>query len=193
MGIRIEALKARLAGWPVGSDAPAFDPALRAAAVLIPVVVRENGLTILLTQRTDHLHHHPGQISFPGGRMEAQDGTPETAALRETREEIGLDIERITLIARLPQYITRTGFDVTPVVGVITPPFTLQPDSFEVAEVFEVPLDFLLERQHWSEGTIERQGIVHRFDQVPYAQRNIWGVTAGILKVFRELIATGVS
>ena len=191
--MRIEALKARLAGWPVGSDAPAFDPALRAAAVLIPVVVRENGLTILLTQRTDHLHHHPGQISFPGGRMEAQDGTPETAALRETREEIGLDIERITLIARLPQYITRTGFDVTPVVGVITPPFTLQPDSFEVAEVFEVPLDFLLDRRHWSEGTIERQGIVHRFDQVPYAQRNIWGVTAGILKVFRELIATGGS
>lgn len=105
---------------------------LRAAAVLVPVVMRETEPTVLLTRRTDHLHHHPGQVSFPGGRVEEHDQSPIETALRETEEEIGLHREHVELLGSLPQYKTGTGFDVTPVVGLVTPPFDLRLDAFEV-------------------------------------------------------------
>ncbi|MBP8276472.1 MAG: CoA pyrophosphatase, partial [Propionivibrio sp.] len=106
----------------------------------MPLVARGQVPTVLLTRRTDHLHHHPGQISFPGGRVEEADTSPIDTALRETQEEIGLDRRHIELIGTLPDYLTGTGFRVTPVVGLVTPPFELTLDAFEVAEAFEVPL-----------------------------------------------------
>ena len=115
------------------------------ASVLFGIVLRENGPSVLLTQRTAHLKDHAGQISFPGGRAEPQDASPADTALRETQEEIGLSPSHIEIFGYLPQYYTGTGFVVTPVVGLLTPPFELQPDPFEVAEIFEVPLSFLLD------------------------------------------------
>jgi 8-oxo-dGTP pyrophosphatase MutT (NUDIX family) len=117
---------------------------LKAAAVLVPIVDRSQGPQVLLTRRTDHLHDHAGQISFPGGRIDPGDETPEAAALRETEEEIGLPPTKVRLVGRLDTYIVRTGFEVHPVVGLVRPPFDLALDSFEVAEVFEVPLAFFL-------------------------------------------------
>ena len=117
----------------------------RPAAVLVPLVQRDEGLHVILTRRTDHLSDHAGQISFPGGRQEDHDNTLEETALRETEEEIGLARVHIELVGRLDDYYTVTGYQVTPVVGVITPPFDLAPDAHEVAEVFEVPLEFILE------------------------------------------------
>ena len=117
--------------------------------MLVPIVAHGAGLTVLFTQRTAQLRAHSGQVSFPGGRAEPQDATPELTALRETEEEIGLRAERVEIVARLPDYLTRTGFRVTPVVGVLTPPLELAPDPREVEEIFEVPLAFLLDpRNH---------------------------------------------
>ena len=112
---------------------------LTRAAVLVPLVDRQDGLTVLLTKRTDHLHDHAGQISFPGGRIDAADADAVAAALREAEEEVGLPRERVEVIGRLDTYITRTGFEVTPVIGFVDPPTAFAPDPFEVAEVFEVP------------------------------------------------------
>src|SRR5204863_984877 len=123
--------------------------ALRPAAVLIPIVDRrqENpaGLSVLFTRRASHLRDHSGQVSFPGGRVAAADASPEATALREAFEEIGLAPARVELLGRLPEYHTRTGFRITPVVGLLLPPFELRADANEVEEIFEVPLDFLLD------------------------------------------------
>ena len=119
------------------------DQKLTQAAVLVPLVDRPDGLTVLLTQRTDHLRDHAGQVSFPGGRVEPEDPSHEAAALREAEEEVGLPSDRVDLIGRLDLYVTRTGYEVVPIVGIVNPPFPVKPDPFEVAEVFEVPLRFL--------------------------------------------------
>src|SRR6056297_1110083 len=121
------------------------DGPLRPAAVLVPLVDRADGLTVLLTERTAHLHAHAGQISFPGGAFEPGDADAVAAALRETEEEVGLAPEQVEVVGRLDTYVTRTGFEVTPVVGLVRPPVLLRPDPFEVADVFEVPLDFILD------------------------------------------------
>jgi 8-oxo-dGTP pyrophosphatase MutT (NUDIX family) len=113
---------------------------LRRAAVLIPLVQRPDGLTVLLTQRTAHLSNHAGQISFPGGRAEDEDSSPIETALRETEEEIGLHRRHVEIVGVLPDYVTGTGYVVTPVIGLVTPPFELIAESNEVAEIFEVPL-----------------------------------------------------
>ncbi len=159
------------------------------AAVLVPIVVREAGLTLLLTQRTDHLNDHAGQVSFPGGRIDAGDSGPETAALRETEEEIGLPRDRVRLIGRLDTYVIRTGFEVTPVVGLVTPPFDLAPDSFEVAEVFEVPLDFFLDPNNCERHTRLFEGKDRHFYAFPYGDHYIWGATAGMLVNLAEVLA----
>ena len=154
---------------------------LTQAAVLVPIVHREPDLTVLFTQRTSHLNDHAGQISFPGGRVEPEDPTPEETALRETEEEIGLDRAHIEVLGRLPEYITGTGFRVTPVVGWVEPGFALTPDAFEVAEVFEVPLAFLLDPANHQQKSIVWEGRERQFHAMPYQSRYIWGATAGML------------
>ena len=166
-------------GWAPGDGAAA--ETLTLAAVLAPLVERAEGLTVLLTRRADHLAHHPGQISFPGGRLEPDDGSPEEAALRETEEEIGLHRSHIEIIGRLDPYVTRTGFHITPVVGLVRPPFELIPDPFEVAEVFEVPLAFLLDPANHQRHSRVHKGRERQFYAMPYGERYIWGATAGML------------
>lgn len=163
--------------------------ALRPAAVLVPLVDHRHGMSVLLTQRTAHLTAHAGQISFPGGRIEAHDLDPESAALRETEEEVGLPRERVRLIGRLDTYLTGTGFEITPVVGIVEPPFPLAIDPFEVAEAFEVPLSYILDPRNHQQ--VERQSGAHRrvFYVLPYQGRNIWGATAGILVNLAEVLA----
>ncbi|MBI1905112.1 MAG: CoA pyrophosphatase [Rhodocyclales bacterium] len=151
------------------------------AAVLVPLVVHPHGLNVLLTRRTDHLHHHPGQISFPGGRVEAGDTSRVVTALRETEEEIGLVPEQVELLGHLPDYLTGTGFCVTPVIGLVHPPLELQLDTFEVAEVFEVPLDFLMNPDNHKVHSMEYQGRMREYHAMPYGDYYIWGATAGIL------------
>lgn len=171
-----------------------FDPGrpLVPAAVLVPVVARPAGLTVLLTQRTDHLHHHAGQISFPGGRVESTDVSAVMTALRETEEEIGLDPERVELLGELAEYRTGTGFSVTPVVGLVHPPFDLRLDAFEVAEAFEVPLSFLLDPANHERREMEYEGRMRQYYAVPYQGRFIWGATAGILVGMSRFVARRV-
>ena len=154
---------------------------LREAAVLVPLVMRTPEPTVLLTQRTAHLAAHAGQISFPGGGVEPNDTGPEDTALRETEEEIGLARGHIDPIGRLDIYITRTGFRVTPVVGIVRPPFALKPDPNEVAEIFEVPLSFILDPANRRRQSREFQGAQRHFWVFPYRDRYIWGATAGML------------
>ena len=154
---------------------------LKPAAVLVPIVNRPEGPTVLLTQRTAHLNKHAGQISFPGGGVEAQDAHHVATALRETEEEIGLHHRHITLLGRLSMYETSTAYGVTPVVGWVEPPFELVVDSFEVAEVFETPLSFILDRRNHVKETAMRDGVQRWFYVMPYQGRRIWGATAGML------------
>lgn len=166
---------------PVRDDDSLLRSELRPAAVLVPLVAREESLTVLLTRRTDHLHHHPGQISFPGGRVEKTDVSPVMTALRETEEEIGLDADRVELLGELPEYWTGTGFRITPVVGLVHPPFELALDSFEVAEAFEVPLTHFLDPANHQRHRAEYQGRMREYYSMPYGDYFIWGATAGIL------------
>lgn len=163
---------------------------IRPAAVLVPVVRRESGLTVLLTRRTAHLNDHAGQISFPGGRAEAADACAAATALRETMEEIGLAAGRVEVLGELPQYVTVTGYRVTPVVGLVTPPLELQPDDFEVAEVFEVPLAFLLDPANHQSNCVRYEGGERRYYAMPYRQYYIWGATAGMLMNFYSFLTT---
>lgn len=155
---------------------------LTPAAVLFPIVVRDAGHTVMLTQRTAHLRDHAGQISFPGGRVEAEDLSPTHTALRETEEEVGLSRERVEILGFLPEYRTGTGFRVTPVVGLVHPPFDLQPDPFEVAEVFEVPLAFLLDPANHQRHEMHYRGALRQYFAMPYGDYFIWGATAGMIR-----------
>ncbi len=136
---------------------------LRPAAVLIPIIERQHGLSLILTQRSAKLRQHAGQISFPGGRYEHQDQHLLTTALRETEEEIGLARRHIDLIGRIDDYYTVTGYQVTPVIGLVTPPFDLTPDDHEVAEVFEVPLEFILNPRNQKLQTVTFEGTRRRY------------------------------
>ncbi|HEX3538519.1 MAG TPA: CoA pyrophosphatase [Stellaceae bacterium] len=163
--------------------------ALRPAAVLVPLIDHSGGMAVLLTQRTAHLTAHAGQISFPGGRIEEHDTDPIAAALRETEEEVGVPRDRVGIIGRLDTYITGTGFEITPVVGMIEPPYPLAIDPFEVAEAFEVPLSFILDRRNHQRVERESAGRRRSFFILPYQGRNIWGATAGILVNLAEVLA----
>lgn len=188
-------LRRRLARPPAAGRAPESDPGaeqivpLTAASVLLPIVLHGQELTVLFTQRTAHLRSHSGQVSFPGGRAELHDPSPEHTALRETHEEIGLPAERVEVIGRLPQYCTRTGYCITPVVGVVRPPLELIPDSREVDEVFEVPLSFLLDPRNHQRHSREWQGQTRWFFAIPFGSRYIWGATAGMLVNFYRTLA----
>ena len=163
--------------------------AVTPASVLVPIVTHAGGLTVLFTQRTAQLRAHSGQVSFPGGRAEPGDASPEFTALRETQEEIGLAPERVEVIARMPEYLTRTGYRVTPVVGLVAPPLELAPDSREVAEAFEVPLAFLLDSSNHKRETRELAGRQVGFWVMQYGERRIWGATAGMLMNLYRMLA----
>jgi 8-oxo-dGTP pyrophosphatase MutT (NUDIX family) len=164
--------------------------ALRPAAVLVPLIDHPGGMTVLLTQRTAHLSAHAGQISFPGGRIEADDADAIAAALRETEEEVGLPRQRVSVIGRLDTYVTGTGFEITPIVGLIEPPYPLTIDPFEVAEAFEVPLSYVLDSRNHNRTVRESAGRTRVFFVLPYEGRNIWGATAGMLVNLAEVLNT---
>lgn len=166
---------------PVMRDTLRGDRPLRPAAVLVPIVEHRAGPTVLLTLRTDHLEHHAGQVSFPGGRVEAEDRHPLDTALRETEEEIGLGRAHVELGGYLDTYETGTGFRITPVVGFVRPGFTLAPDDFEVAEVFEVPLDFLFDPTNHQRHSRTWNGVERHYHAMPFGDYYIWGATAGML------------
>ena len=158
--------------------------ALRAASVLVPVIVRSEGLSVLFTRRAAHLNDHAGQISFPGGRVDPEDRDPTATALRETEEETGLSRQHIEVIGTLPDYLTGTGFRVTPVVALVQPPFELAADVFEVAEIFEVPLDFLMDGANHQRRSAEFPNRPGRrsFYAMPFEDYFIWGATAAMLR-----------
>lgn len=167
---------------PVVREDGAPQAELRPAAVLVPLVTHASGLTVLLTQRTDHLHDHAGQIAFPGGRRDEGDDSPVATALREATEEIGLAAAQVEVLGLLPEYRTGTGFAVTPVVGLVTPPLALRPDPFEVAEVFETPLAFLLDPANHQRHSAQIRGQLRHYWAMPFEGRFIWGATAGMIR-----------
>lgn len=160
------------------------------AAVLIGLVNRPGEPTILLTKRTEHLRDHAGQICFPGGRIEPDDASIEAAALREAEEEIGLPPAKVDIVTRLSPYDTSTGFRVHPVVGWIEPPLTFKLDPCEVAEVFELPLSFVLDPQNHQRQSYRRGSSRRSYYVLPYEGRFIWGATAGMLVIFANLVKT---
>ena len=173
---------------PVAADMP-----LMAAAVLVLLVEYDSGFRLIFTQRTADLKSHAGQISFPGGRTEDSDSDAEAAALREAQEEIGLDPRQVEILGRLDPYRTVTGFDITPVVGVVHPPLNLTPDPVEVADIFEVPLAFILdEANHQRHSRAGPSGAVRAYYALPYQDRYIWGATAGMLVNLYEVLTAGV-
>ena len=158
------------------------------AAVLVPLINRADGVTVMLTQRTAHLNDHAGQISFPGGRVDETDPDRVFTALREAEEETGLARDAVQIIGLLPDYDIPTGFRVTPVVGWIEPPVSFAPDPFEVAEVFEVPLAHFLDPANHQRHSDEANGRRRNYYSMPYQQRYIWGATAGMLhSLYRAL------
>ncbi|MEJ6007950.1 CoA pyrophosphatase [Paucibacter sp. AS339] len=202
--LQVDALRQRFAQPPtwqpeINGDGPQLtqrSPA--AAAVLVPLVLRDGGLSLLLTRRSEQLRAHAGQISFPGGRVEPTDASIEAAALRETEEEIGLSREHIEVLGRLPVYSTVTAFQVTPVVALVTAGFDLQLDGGEVAEAFEVPLQFLMTPAHHQHHRFEFAGGERQFLSMPWRNNMhpdqpkdyfIWGATAAMLRNFYRFLS----
>ena len=158
----------------------------RPAAVLIPLVARPEGTTVLLTQRASSLRSHSGQIAFPGGRIDGPHETPVQAALREAQEEIGLDPSRVEPFGRLDAYLSGSGFRIVPIVAQVHPPFTLAVNDAEVADAFEVPFDFLMDASNHQRQSREWKGVERHYFAMPWKERYIWGVTAGILRNLHE-------
>lgn len=151
------------------------------AAVLIPVVERED-LSLILTKRASHLKHHAGQISFPGGRCESYDEDHQQTALRESFEEIGLEEKHINIVSQLPTYNTVSAFEITPFVGLIDPSFTILVDPNEVEEVFEVPLDFVLNKENHHIERVSYKGQFRNVYVIQYQHYKIWGATAALIR-----------
>ncbi|MDF0606163.1 CoA pyrophosphatase [Neisseriaceae bacterium TC5R-5] len=162
---------------------------LRPAAVLVPLIWREQTPTVLLTRRADTLAVHGGQVSFPGGKVDSQDQSIIMTALRETREETGLSEDNISILGTLPEYVTATGFVVTPVVGMVQYPFVLQPEPEEVAEVFEAPLPLLMDtRAYQWQQTVTDEGILRNYLSLQWQQYHIWGATAAMLWLLADAL-----
>jgi 8-oxo-dGTP pyrophosphatase MutT (NUDIX family) len=160
----------------------------RPASVLVPLLIRPEGLHVLLTRRTPHLSAHAGQVAFPGGRTEEHDEDAIATALRETEEEIGLPRDHVEVVGRLDLFLTGTGFAITPIVGLIAVPYPLVPDPHEVAEAFEVPLDFILDPAHRERRSRERDGRLRHFFVYTHDGHEIWGATAAMLVNLTEVL-----
>ncbi|MBS40146.1 MAG: CoA pyrophosphatase [Rhodospirillales bacterium] len=166
--------------WPISSSRSSKKN-LRAAAVLVPILDHNDGMQILLTERTETMSKHPGQIAFPGGAKESIDITPEETALRETKEEIGLPPSKVRVLGRMNSRDTATGYCVMPIVGLITPPVSLKLAPTEVAKVFEIPLTFIMDPKSYALETRQKCGKSHEYYVMPYNEHYIWGLTARIL------------
>ena len=192
-GIDLDRLRAALHPLPLRSvfvrEDGVGDEELTPASVLFPIVLREGGPSVLLTQRTEHLKDHPGQISFPGGRVEPEDASPAETALREAQEEIGLSPRHVEILGYLPEYRTGTGFRVTPVVAVAKPPIDLHPEPGEVAEIFEVPFFFLMDAANHQQHSLHHRGKLRHYFAMPYGEYFIWGATAGIIVTLSRALA----
>ncbi|MBK9521212.1 MAG: CoA pyrophosphatase [Rhodocyclaceae bacterium] len=184
----VESGEQMISADPTGADLDLIKGELIPAAVLIPVVMRETGLTVLLTQRTAHLRDHAGQVSFPGGRCEPDDPSVEATALREAEEEVGLIPSQVEIIGRLPVFRTITSFSVVPVVGLVRPPLNLKLDDFEVADVFEPPLEFLMDSRNHVRHEVDVRGTTRAYWSMPWGGYHIWGATAGMLISFRDFL-----
>ncbi len=160
---------------------------IRPAAVLVPIIERDEP-SVLLTQRAAHLPDHPGQISFPGGKIDKADDTPQTAALREAEEEIGLDRQLVAPLGYLDLYMTTLGYRIVPVIARLQPGFALKLNTMEVDNTFEVPLSFLMNQENHKRHSRDWQGMTRHYYAIPYGERYIWGVTAGILRNLHERI-----
>jgi 8-oxo-dGTP pyrophosphatase MutT (NUDIX family) len=196
--LRADALRQRLATPPRWTPETLGDDRRHVVVgdgVLVPLVQRDAGVTVLLTQRTSHLRDHAGQISFPGGRAEASDADAIDTALRETEEEVGLARRHVEVIGALPVYHTVTNYDVTPIVALVHPPFELAIDAHEVAEAFEVPLAFLMTPAHHQRHVFEFAGGQRAFLSMPWPRPDgqgdyfIWGATAAMLRNFYRLLS----
>ena len=174
-------------GW-LSQDKDALPDQITSAAVLVPLIERDGGMTVLLTKRTKNLKSHAGQISFPGGKTEPEDKSPEETALREAEEEIGLFNEKVEVVGRLGRRITGSGFEVTPVVAVIDPNIRLEPNPREVAEIFEVPLSFVLNTNNHKRETRLIKGLEREFYVLPYQRYYIWGLTARLLVALSTIL-----
>lgn len=199
-----EVVRARLVTHPAGlrggavaavrgdhvlNPSPPPPPPLTKAAVLVPILDHPGGLTVLLTRRAPHRASHAGQISFPGGRVEPGDPDPVAAALREAQEEVGLPADHVEVIGRLDTYITGTGFEISPIVGLVRAPFPLRLDPSEVTEAFEVPLALVADPAHYERQTRELRGQMRTFFVLPFERHHIWGATAAMLVNLAEVLA----
>jgi 8-oxo-dGTP pyrophosphatase MutT (NUDIX family) len=165
-----------------------FSAARIPAAVLVPLVEREDGLHVMLTLRPQTMNQHAGQVCFPGGRTDANDATPACTALRETQEETGLPANRVEILGYLPDYVTRTGYKVTPVVGLVHLPVELTANPGEVDEIFEVPLDFFMEPANCNIRELQWEDKTGRFYNFDCSGHEVWGATAGMLVTLRNMI-----
>ena len=172
---------------PVMKKIAAVRP-IRPAAVLVPVVDHADEPTVLLTQRAQHLPHHPGQVSFPGGKIDQTDAGPTDSALREAEEEIGLDRSFVEPLGYLDLYLTTLGYRIVPVIARVKPGFTLTLNESEVDATFEVPLVYLLDQGNVQRHAREWQGMLRHYYAINFGERYIWGVTAGILRNLHERI-----
>ena len=162
------------------------ETALRDAAVLIPVVDRGAEATVLLTKRAETLRNHTGQVAFPGGRIDAEDASPEAAALREAEEEVSLDPAFVEVVGRMPDYVSGSGYRIAPILSVVRPGFHLTLNPAEVDAAFEVPLRFLMDPANHGRGSRFWNDREWFFYEMPYDGNRIWGVTAGIIRTLYE-------
>ena len=163
---------------------------IRPAAVMVPIIDHPEP-TVLLTQRAQHLPDHPGQVSFPGGKIDKGDADPRASALRETEEEIGLDRARVEPLGYLDLYMTTLGYRIVPVIARVKPGFALKLNTSEVDETFEVPLAFVMDTANHARKSRDWKGVTRHYYEMPFGERYIWGVTAGILRNLYEKIYGG--